>query len=396
MDRLTYRLVTALTTTPADHGTLGLFQRLADAGELADGRILSVDAPASAITRLLESTFANRSFTFPSRSWTGIAQRTGEVGLPLFLADREREVEVTATNGLVQPRPRAQRLRTVDGLFGRMPGRCSLLHVNDGRFSVAILLGAENLLATQRPLVLIGISSTPVVQDRLDQLNAVASLLAQHDYVLIDSMLLSVNTPEFRQEAVLVGAQTGFLAIPVERDRDALVRNLLGHQLDLPSTLSGDDLVAAALVRGTVPRRAAVMLNELIAFDDDLVCDGFYSTERDGDLLWRWSGPFTEALACIPLRYAGTFGLELGVRAAVQPQLIESLRIYVDGERLPAETCADGNGWLVHVRFKAPLDRFRGWFELRLAYGGTAQLSHEDSRRFGLCISHCRLQRIDA
>jgi hypothetical protein len=86
MDRLTYRLIAASAVSRAGDGTFGLLRRLAEAGELVDSRILSVDAPSSAVTRLLESDFSNQAFTFPARCWTTLVRPDRDAGIPVFLA----------------------------------------------------------------------------------------------------------------------------------------------------------------------------------------------------------------------------------------------------------------------------------------------------------------------
>lgn len=395
MDRLTYRLLATSATSRAGHGTLGILRRLADADELADGRIVSVDAPASAVTRLLETAFADQAFTFPARSWAGVVRREGKAGPDVFLADREREVEVTAVGGIVQVKPLVHRLRTADGLFAGIPDRCSLLHVNDGRYTASILRGAQKLLTSQRPLVLIGACAASE-QDRLDQVNAAAALLASHEYTLLDSTLLSADSLEHRREAVITGAQTGFLAIPRERDRDMLVRNLFGGHVPLSASLSGDELLVAGLIRAAELPQTPVERVDVAVFDASLICDGFHAAEALGDQHWRWSGPFAEARAYLPLRHPGSFGVELGILNAVRSEQVEALRLYVDGDPLAIETHWHGGSWLVHGRFTAPVARFRGWCELRLAYGSTTHASKDDPRRLGLCVSYCKLQTMGA
>ena len=387
MDRLTYRLIAARTPPRSGCGTPGLLRRLSEAGELDGGRILSVDAPPSAATRLLEAAVpADRLFTFPARSWTG------PVGpdIPVFLADREREVEVTAAGGLVRMTPLLRRLRMADGLFAGMPGRCALLHVADGGHAAAVLRGARGLLAAQRPLVLLGVPGA-AGPERLGWLEAAVDALAGHDYALVDSVLLPADTAEFRREAVLVGAETGFLAIPRERDRDGLVRRLLGRGLALPEALHGDELLAAGLLRAAALQPDPDGDADLIAFDDALVCDGFHPAESDGERCWRWSGPFPEARAYLPLRRAGAFAFELEILGVAAPALTGALRLYVDGAAVATRMRPHDGGWLATGGFAVPPDRFKGWCELRLAYGATAEPSPAEPRRLGVRIGRCRL-----
>lgn len=399
MDRLTYRLIASTNHRLGGFDTAGLFQRLADAGQLRDC-IVSVDAPISTISRMLHERRAGRVFLFPSRSWLKVAGRGRSTGVPVLLSDRDRDLEETVDNGLVRITPQTLRLRTADGLFSAS-GPCSLLHVNDGPQTTAVLRGARGLLSSARPFLLIGVSDLPV-QERLRQLEQAAALLKEHDYRLVDATLLSVDTPETREEAVLIGAQTGFLGIPRERASERLIARLAGFDGDLPAPPSGalshDDVLVAALIRAsaTRPKQALQNRSVRIVFDDRVVCEGFYSSESDGYNHWRWSGPFPEARVFLPVEQTGRMRLVMQIMNVIKPELMRSLRLYIDGKPLEQQTIEKSEGWTLSGNFEIPFDHRNGWCELRLAYGNTVQPPNEDPRRLGLCISSIQIQGIDA
>lgn len=399
MDRSTYRLIASTSHHLSGFDTASLFQRLANAGQLRDC-IVSVDAPASTVSRMLREKRADNVFLFPSQTWLKIAGRGQPTGIPVLLSDRDRDLEEIVDHSLVRITPQSLRLRTADGLFSGS-GPCSLLHVNDGQQTTAILRGARGLLSSARPFLLIGVSGLPV-QERLQQLEQAAALLKDHDYRLVDATLLSVDTPETREEAVLIGAQTGFLGIPRERASERLIAHLAGFDGDLPTppsgALSSDDVLVAALIRAsaTRPQRASQNRSMHIVFDDSVVCEGFYSSESDGYSHWRWSGPFPEARVFLPLEQTGRMRLVMQVMNIIRPEIISSLRLYIDGKSLNHQTIKGSEGWTLSVSFEIPFDHRKGWCELQLAYGNTVRPSNEDPRRLGLCISSCQIQGIDA
>ncbi|GAA4246875.1 hypothetical protein GBZ26_10005 [Azospirillum formosense] len=399
MDRSTYRLIASTVYSRRGFDTASLLQRLADAGQLGDC-IVSVDTPASAVSHMLREERDAKVFMFPSHSWLKIVGRGQPTEIPVLLSDRDRDLEEIMDHCLVRITPQIVRLRTVDGLFSGS-GLCTLLHVNDGQQTTAVLRGARRLLSSARPFLLISVSGLPV-QERLQQLEHAAALLKDHDYRLVDATLLSADTPETREEAVLIGAQTGFLGIPRERVSERLIAHLAGFDGDLPTppsgALSDDDVLIAALIRASATRlqRAPQNRSMHIVFDDRVVCEGFYSPECDGYNHWRWSGPFPEARVFLPLEQTGRMRLVLQVMNAIRSEIINSLRLYIDGKPVNHQTIEGSKGWTLSVSFETPLDHRKGWCELRLAYGNTVQPSNEDPRRLGLCISSCQIQGIDA
>lgn len=349
-----------------------------------------VAEPASPILAWLRENTEAEIYRFPRPGGAAVPQGPWDAGtVPLSLGDAERDwLDVAGIGRGLGARPTLRRYSPLDELLDTAAG-VGLIHTGS-LGAAALVRGARRLLRSSAPALLIQRDPMAPPAATLDELTAVAEVLAAAGYALYDPTLSPLSSREEIQSALDAWRETVFLGLP---EGSALALLDAGQAAKAPGGYAEAHARAAWAYVSDYRRGPAVDGHVRLQADAIPATEGFYPAENWEDLVWRWTGPKPRATVRLPLARPGVYRLVCRLLKVADGRVLDSLRLFVNGQPIAHTTEPGEHEIVLGAEFVAGLGGFQPYAEILFAHAETYYVNPDDPRRLGLALLEIELER---
>ena len=388
--------MTCLIFSQANYTHMGLCFRFLKSITSSTGIAISSAIHTSLIPEYLVEHFGNRCFQFLPESlantvkadWQNIYLYPGFGDIPVSIANRDTYVLSSQHPFSGCHITSQRRIRKLDD-FIDSNRRVEILHIAEPVFRVLdILAGSQVLISRDQPALLIEVNASGNIAD-------LALYLEKLNYVLLDSSLQPVLNDQNQNIHATTETETFFLGLSnTFLQLNGLPRAFWPKNIQLANHNDWQRALIAGFTKearsGGIQFGKSLPVKHHYKFNDQLLCQGFYTTEQDNGHEWRWLGPKPSASIWFAKPQPGRYSLKLSVIGAQAEAIIDNTRLFLNGVLLIVhkETVEGGSYLIASIEI---LDDEATLTELGITVPSTYRASPDDQRMLGICVSHLEL-----
>lgn len=401
MDRSHWTTACLIFVQPNYHHH-GLLLRFLEAMSTTTGIAISSAIHELPIVNFLVAHYTDRLFQFPPESlvesiateWAKVYPCAGFGDIPVSLSNRDTEASAiqhpfTGDCGISR-----SRFRRLDSLVDSKR-YVDILHIAEPASRILdILAGSQTIISRDQPALIFEVNG-------LGNIAELARSLETQNYLLLDSSLLPVVADENHGIHAAVETETCFLGLSKAfLQENGLAKALWPNYMHLAKHQDWQRALIAGFSRevrnGGIRFGSHSPTRYRYPFNEQLLCKGFYPTEHQDQIDWRWLGPKPSASVWLPKPRAGSYRLELIIIGAPKEDLIDGTRLFLNGTLLALTKETNEGATALIASIEIPIEEETPQIELVIAVPSTHRANSDDPRQLGICVSYLDLVAVTA